>query len=263
MLLQRSQIAMKVLQEETVLAVGTGYSMVTNELALITQMRAGTHFVCKALRIGWQAALYRPVECERYVVMEDEYILKGLHERVALPPANPELRVYFSHYYHPHHHRLGQVLRVYLIGFPFDSFYSDGVVYSDTIRENDPKPSGTRKHAEDYVLRFESAEWKLLEPIMRQNAAWLMEIEEGEHNLVLRYEDFFLEFEKTMMRLARFIGRSSADVPRPVMNARRCYWSQRYSEAYDSGALATWWDIFAPSIEKFYPERNQSLRAAL
>lgn len=235
----------------------------TRNVALVTQMRAGTHFLCAALRIALRATIYRPSDAQRYVVMEDDYIWKGLRERVALPPASADRRVYFSHYYHPHRFALEPMPRISLVGFPLDSFYSDGIVYSDKVRANDPGPSVSRGHARDYVFRFDSAEWRLLEPRMRENAAWLEGIEEGERDLLIRYEDFFLDFDRTAARIADFTGGFLAPLPKPVANPRRTYWTQRYAEAFDPPALAALCTHFAAAIRRFYPERWPALGAAM
>jgi hypothetical protein len=234
-----------------------------SEFALITQMRAGTHFVCAILRIGIEATLYRPTDGLRYAPMDDEYILRGLQQPLRLPQSRSGPRVYFSHYYHPHHQSLARVPAMYLIGFPFDSFYSDGIVYTDRVRANDPSPSATRRHARGYVLRFDSEEWQFLELRMRQNAGWLNEIADGANNLVIRYEDFFSDFDGTTARLSQFVGGFSAPLPRPVWNRRRSYWTERYEDGFDRQALGALWEMFAPAIGRWYPERLRSLRAAV
>jgi hypothetical protein len=231
------------------------------ELLLITQMRAGTHFFCSALRVALEATVYRPDHDRQYVVMEDDYILKGLHEesRLQLPPANPMRRIYFNHYYHPQFHNLPEMPRIYLIGFPLDSFYSDGVVANHP--SYDPGPSGPR--AGDYILRFGSQEWKFLFGRMRENAAWLMEIEESHTAMILRYEDLCVEFETWAERVELFVGGFVNPPPKPVLNRQRTYWTQDYRSRFDGAALKSLWALFAPSIERFYPERMASLHASL
>jgi hypothetical protein len=196
-------------------------------------------------------------------MMTDDYILKGLHGdgRFSLPAATAERRVYFSHYYHPHHDGLRAMPHLYLVGFPLDSFYSDGIVYSDG--ENDPGPSGTRKRPERYVLRFRSPEWKLLEPRMRENADWLVAIGKDKRDLVIRYEDLFADFAASTERLARFCGGFVHPFPKPVMNPRRLYWTDCYAAAFDRPALAALWHHFAPAIERFYPEKLAALSAVI
>ena len=154
----------------------TGNQTQTRELALITQMRAGTHFLCYALRVALEASIYLPDRERRYIRMDDDYILRGLHlgREIALPLERPNCAVYFNHYYHPQQHTLPNIPRIYLIGFPFDSFYSDGVVYSEG--SYDVGPSGPR--ASGYVMCAGSSEWKFLEEKMIENAEWLAKIAE-------------------------------------------------------------------------------------
>jgi hypothetical protein len=232
-------------------------------LALVTQMRAGTHYMCAALRVALAASFYRPGDGGRYIAMSDDEIVKGLHSKdaLALPVASLDRQVYFSHYFHPHHHALAPMPRISLIGFPFDSFYSDGIVYSD--KAYDPGPSGTRHSADGYMLRFNSPEWNFLAPSMDKNAEWLATLTPSDDNLVIRYEDLYLDFVGCSERLSRFVGGFANPLPDPVVNRRRSYWSEQYASAFDPPALAALWKMFRPGIEKFYPERVASVTAAL
>lgn len=236
----------------------------TDDLALITQMRAGTHFLCGALRVALEATVYRPADGRRYTAIADDEILKGLHteSRIDLPRVNSGHRIYFSHYYHPHIQVLPPMRRISLIGFPLDSFYSDGIVYSEASPPH-PGPSGTRPRAADYVLRLGTPEWKLLESRMSENAAWLEEITDDGRHLIVRYEDLFIDFEACAARLSRFTGGFRNPLPRPVINPRRTYWTERYLSAFDRPALAALWRLFAPAVERFYPERLKSLKACV
>jgi len=230
-------------------------------IALITQMRAGTHYMCAALRTALEATIYRPDREAQFVVMDDEYIRKGLHssDPIALPEARPERTVYFCHYYHWQQHLLIDLPKIYLIGFPLDSFYSDGVVASHAT--NDPAPSGPR--AASYVMRFDSPEWRALEYKMKANADWLMTITESDDARIFRYEDLLADFDASARRLEAYTGGFVNSLPKPIKNARRAYWTESYSSAFDAKALAALWDYFAPSLERFYPERLGSLKAAL
>jgi hypothetical protein len=229
-------------------------------LGLITQMRAGTHYMCAGLRVALEATIYRPDREREFVVMDDDYIRKGLHstDDYVLPPSRPERIVHFCHYYHPQRRHLAGK-RIYLIGFPLDSFYSDGVVAS--LASNDPSPSGPR--AVSYIMRAGSPEWIGLEDRMKQNAEWLMEIAESDDALVLRYEDLFTDFDERARRLESLVGKFVNPLPKPTKNPRRTYWTENYSGHFDRAALAALWTRFSQSIEKFYPERVASLQEAL
>jgi len=227
--------------------------------ALVTQMRAGTHFFCGALRVSLRATIYRPDREHRYVIMSDDYILQGLHPhgRFTLPPSDPQTKLYFHHYYHPQLEKLESMPRIYLIGFPFDSFYSDGVVVRTDL--DDPGPSGPR--ASGYVLRFHSREWILLEQRMLENAAWLMRIAEAKDALIIRYEDFFLDFDTCERRISRFVGGLLSPMPKPMKNSQRKYWTDDYQSGFDEAALKALWQYFEPSIGRFYPEKFDFLKS--
>jgi hypothetical protein len=231
------------------------------DVALITQMRAGTHYLCAALRASLEATIHRPDREKQFVVMDDDYIRKGLHgdENISLPQPYPGRDIYFCHYYHPQRQRLEGKPHIQLIGFPLDSFYSDGVVARHA--SNDPTPSGPR--SDSFVLRLDSAEWRGLEGRIRENAEWLAGLSNGGDSLILRYEDLIADFDPTAKRLEVFFGRFVNPLPRPKKNSRRSYWTEDYAACFDRDALNAMWVQFGPSIERFYPERMRSLKAAL
>jgi hypothetical protein len=222
------------------------------DIALVTQMRAGTHYFCGALRVALEAIVLRPSAGE-YVTMDDEYIKRGLYSdsRIELPAPTANRRVFFSHYYHPQWKRL-EMPRIHLIGFPLDSFYSDGIV---AAAENyDPSPSGPR--ASSYVLRYGSPEWNLLSDRMRENANWLRDIQDDAAALVVRYEDLFVAFESTVARISEFLRGIQNPFPKPIKNPRRMYWTRDYLSCLDEEALRELRLIFADAIDYYYPETS-------
>jgi hypothetical protein len=224
-------------------------------------MRAGTHYMCAALRTALEATVYRPDRERQFVVMDDDYIRKGLNngDSIKLPVARPGQIVHFCHYYHSQKRLLANKPKIYLVGFPLDSFYSDGVVAS--YARNDPAPSGPR--ARSFVMRFGSPEWYYLEDRMKENAGWLDALAEDDQSLIMRYEDLIADFDQSARRLEGFLGKFSNPLPKPVKNARRTYWTENYVDAFDKNALKAMWDLFGNSIERLYPERSTSLRASL
>jgi hypothetical protein len=231
------------------------------DAALITQMRAGTHYMCAALRVALEATLHRPDRERQFIIMDDDYIRRGLHEtdNIVLPAPRAERNIYFCHYYHPQTRLVLDKPGINLIGFPPDSFYSDGVVANHAT--NDPAPSGPR--ANSFVMRFDSPEWRYLEGRMKENAEWLNSLAEDGRSLIVRYEDLIANLDQSAKRLEEFLGEFSNPLPRPTKNARRTYWTEDYAAAFDKDALRAMWGMFGNSIERFYPERSASLRAAL
>jgi hypothetical protein len=228
--------------------------MTADNVALVTQMRAGTHYMCAALRFALEATLMRPRDGGKYGPMDDADILADMHpdSRFALPPPRPGRHIYFSHYYHPHHRALGTMPRISLIGFPLDSFYSDGVVYSD--KQYSAGPSDIRAHAKDYVFRHDSEEWKFLEERMHQNARWLTEIGNSTDDLVVRYEDMAQDFMGTSARIDRHLGGLATPLPAPVVSRKRTYWTRDFASRFDPQAWRELKKIFGSSIARFYPE---------
>ena len=193
--------------------------------------------------------------------MDDDYIRRGLHKDdiIDLPKRRDDRSVYFCHYYHPQRKDLEGKPLIQLIGFPFDSFYSDGVVAFHG--DNDPGPSGPRAAA--FVLHLGSFEWRTLETRMRENAEWLATLAENGRSLIVRYEDLVIDFDNSAKRLEVFVGGFSNPIPRARKNPRRSYWTEDYAKNFDRNALAALWRLFEPSIRRFYPERVGSIEAAL
>jgi hypothetical protein len=224
------------------------------DIALVSQMRAGTHYMSAALRIALEAPLLRPRADGQYVVMEDSEILDNMHQEniAALPPSRSGRKIYFSHYYHPHHESLPPMPRISLIGFPLDSFYSDGIVFSD--KTYSARPSGSRPHASNYVFRRDSAEWRKLEEYMCKNACWLEEISAGPDNLIVRYEDLYNDFDSVTASIECHVGEFANPMPKPVINRNRTYWTHEFASKFDAPALAALLDIFGPAMNRYYPE---------
>jgi hypothetical protein len=234
----------------------------SGKVALVSQMRAGTHYMCAALRLGLEAELLRPADGGIYKPMDDAKILGELHagNEFNLPAPRPGNSIYFSHYYHPHHHTLPPMRHIFLIGFPLDSFYSDGVVYSDAGYS--AGPSNSREHARGYVFRYGSKEWKFLEERMHQNSLWLNEIGENGENMIVRYEDVSDSFENTVARMEHRLGGFYQPIPRPVVNRERTYWTRAFASRFDPAALTALREIFGPSLRRFYPECVDGLELA-
>jgi hypothetical protein len=193
--------------------------------------------------------------------MDDDYIRRGLHQtdNINFPSSQAKRNIYFCHYYHPQSRLLAGSPHLHLIGFPLDSFYSDAVVARDASSE--PAPSGPR--SKSYVMRFDSPEWRSLECRMKENADWLMTLTENDRSLIVRYEDLIANFDESSARLESYVGKFLNPIPKPTKNSRRSYWTENYEAAFDKEALNAMWNLFGPSIERFFPERSASLQAAL
>jgi hypothetical protein len=192
--------------------------------------------------------------------MDDADILRDMHPdgRFDLPPPRPGRHIYFSHYYHPQFRSLPPMPRLSLIGFPPDSFYSDGLIYSSADRS--AGPSALRAHADKYVFRHGSEEWKFLEERMHQNAQWLSQIGHDANELVVRYEDLDQDFDRSAAAISAHLGLLNP-LPQPVINRRRSYWTQDYGSKFDQKALAALTDLFGTAIARFYPERASILES--
>ena len=98
---------------------------------------------------------------------------------------------------------------------------------------------------------------------MKENSDWLDALAEDDRSLVLRYEDLIADADRSARRLQGFLGEFVNPLPQATKNARRTYWTEDYASCFDRDALRAMWSLFGRSIERFYPERVGSLRAAL
>ncbi|MBW2036491.1 MAG: hypothetical protein JRI41_03280 [Deltaproteobacteria bacterium] len=110
----------------------------------------------------------------------------------------------------------------------------------------------------DYVLRNDSKEWEILQSYIPVNKSWLRYISD---NSYIRYEDYYLDFDKTIQRIADFISVSSLrGFEKPVRNKKRMYWSNNYHLFLDEEVFSTLVKEFYPFISQYWPEKLKSLR---
>jgi hypothetical protein len=98
---------------------------------------------------------------------------------------------------------------------------------------------------------------------MQENAKWLATLREDNASMILRYEDLIDRLDESTSRLESFVGKFVNAVPIPTKNSHRSYWTENYAANFDRKALWALWQLFEPSIRRFYPERVSSLEAAL
>ena len=108
-----------------------------------------------------------------------------------------------------------------------------------------------------YVLKSNSKEWEILKSYIPLNKRWLDYISD---NFYIRYEDFYIDFDTTIERIAAFLNEPSliAFDP-PVKNPMRMYWSDRYTQFLDKEVCLTLLEEFEPFISRYWPEKLDSL----
>lgn len=232
---------------------------------LETQMRAGTHYICSALLIAYHPYLHYPLRDGGVRQLEWTDIESGLKEykRVEIN-TNLDIEILFKHYYHQLEIDpiFSSAKKFALIGYPFDSFYSDGVVFSSD--HYSPAPSNRRKAASEYQFRYGSKEWDFLFPYMLKNAEWLEKLNSqtgGAELLVIRYEDLIDNFIEAKKQITEFMQLELVgEFTKPMNNRNRIFWNKNYVKRIDNKALRTMYEIFEKSIDKFYPDQNTYLR---
>jgi hypothetical protein len=99
---------------------------------------------------------------------------------------------------------------------------------------------------------------------MQKKADWLSTRLENGDRINVRYKDLIADFRSTAEKLEVFVGGFVGSLfPPPKKNPRRSYWTEDYAACFDREALNAMWTLFGPAIERFYPERVRSLKAAL
>ena len=102
---------------------------------------------------------------------------------------------------------------------------------------------------------FHNGEWNFLEPYMKKNAKWLNKLSKRSDAMVIRYEDFFLKFDKTTKKIEEYCGPFLEKFPTPRKNPTRMYWSNRYKTKIDLSAFEALKSLFINSVKYFYPEK--------
>ena len=213
-------------------------------------MRSGTHYLASALA---QVYHYRPALFKdgAFVPLSDKELSKGLYEKVKVENYDNGI-LYVNHYYHilPKDLYAERIKVLYLIGFPYDSFYSDGLVFSS--KEYSVQPSSRNKGLKNYKFRYGSKEWNFLQPYMIKNACWLEELIGDPAKLVVRYEDFFINFNNTIHAIEKHMGKFRCNFPVPKKNSERIYWSGKINYNIDDKGIKELSRIFEKSLKHFY-----------
>jgi hypothetical protein len=225
-------------------------------LTIETQMRAGTHYMLDGLIRVYGGKVLK-IRNNKFEFVERQIINEGLYESSENYYLNEheDRFIFHHHYYHtvPKDNRYNKGKKIYLIGYPFDSFYSDGLIFSS--QEYNVLPSAKNKRNTKYRLTQRSTEWNFLEPYMKKNAQWLNKLSKRRDGIIIRYEDFFVKFDETTKRIAEYCGPFMEKFPPPRKNPNRMYWTNKYKTNIDLSAFETLKSLFINSITYFYPEK--------
>ena len=210
-------------------------------VSLETQPRSGTHYMIenlsRCLCLGYASTFN-----ETDLVPAEDGIL-------FIHPAHKQAKSFLvkTHFYAPLTavpYRFVKTL--HLMSYIFDSYYSWGKLH---VRSGD----------KGYVLKASSAEWQFLRSFIDLNKQWLDYIKD---RFVIRYEDYFSDFDRTILRLSSFLGNVSLDdfLP-PRSNPERLYWSGNYLGRMDKEVLRVLSTEFSSQLEYFWPEKREDLTA--
>ena len=213
------------------------------KLILETQPRSGTHYtinnLMQCLRWGYGSVFYD---------FSDSRIRRYGDGRFAIIP-RPDISKYVikAHFtktlYYPEYR---YIKTMFQISYVMDSYYSWGKMISP------------RSYTSDYVLRNDSKEWEILRSYIPLNKQWLEYISD---KFYIRYEDYYLDFDKTIQRIANFIGVPSLNgFEKPRKNNLRMYWSDCYHMFLDKQVFSTLVKEFYPFISQYWPEKLKNLR---
>lgn len=219
-------------------------------------MRSGTHYVLDALSQVYHGQIAR-IQNGDFVFVSQEENARGLYERnkEKQHPIDKSL-IFQTHYYHtiPNDDRLQGEKIINLIGYPFDSFFSDGLIFSNN--NCSVVPSIYNKNSETYTLKHGSKEWYFLKPYMQKNAEWLSSLCRQSDLCILRYEDFFNDFDGTCKKIIKLAGPFFEKFPEPMKNNARLYWRNSVKDKMDKRAFEALCEIFSETLEYFWPEKK-------
>ena len=241
------------------------YTNAINKVSIVTQMRSGTHYLQYALLSSLHCSIFQANRSGGYSEISTSDLQRGLYKENVIniqKKHTRDLEIFFSHYYHYENLKLvNNNPTINIIGFPLDSFYSDGLAYSS--QTFDPTPSIYRVNYTNYRLKFQSKEWDFLEPFMVQNATWLESLIEQKHDNVIRYEDFFCNFNYIFKLIKKITGPFIKMPPKPKKNENRTYWSNDYDKKFDIFALNKLYNLFYKSIQYLYPEKINAIEKTI
>jgi len=239
-----------VLQQEQVQALGAARlvlpfhnSFPENIRAIVeSQPRCGTHYV-----IG---ALMEKLQCRYATVLKPETLLpvftgRSLCQGDIYFDIDGDLshgHVVKSHFFQPAQHMSYAMSSKYLklIGYPFDSYY----LWARDILSASP--------GDGFVLRHNCPEWNQLRPLLFQNLSWFLQDTPG---LVIRYEDFWNDMDKTSQAICSYLGMEPQLFPE-FHKTPRTYFDDDYERIMDRTVFETILEVFEPALAKFYPEKR-------
>lgn len=219
-------------------------------------MRAGSHYTLQGLA---EAYGLRPAIINRdgasYEVISPERLSRGLYQTLAKAWNDDSNIVLQYHYYHKLAKNIEEQRSktIHLIGYPFDTFYSDGLVFS---KKNYSLRPADQEEVDNYILRKDSPEFKFLEPYMRLNAEWLEHLSGNKDAFVIRYEDYFNDFVKTTAKIQSFLGPFKRPFPQAKRKTTRSYWNGSYRLRMEESVYESLAALFRKSISHFYPEKS-------
>lgn len=208
-----------------------------------SQPRSGTHYTINNLRtcLGWG-----------YASVFDDVPSSACHRssdgRIRYAPGGPGggnghyvVKTHFTRPLHYPEYRYAKTL--FLIGYPFDAYYS----WARLLSGYGPGAG--------YRLVNGSKEWIILKAHIPTNVKWLTYVR---NRFFVRYEDYYLDFENVLERIAVFLGFPASalgEFANPRKNLDRCYWSDDYNRRFDATVLSVLAKAFYPQIEYHWPEK--------
>lgn len=213
------------------------------QLIFETQPRSGTHYTINNLLkcLDWG---YGTVFNEKTQKGE---LIKSKDRHFGFLPSNKENPyVIKTHFMKPlHYPEYRYIKTIFQISYIFDSYYSWGKMLS-----------GESKDAQ-YRLTNNSKEWFTLKGFIKLNKRWLEYISDKQF---LRYEDYYLNFEKTIKSISAIIGKGDLmGFEKPFKNINRMYWSDNYGKYLDEDVFHHLCDEFYPIISNYWPEKLTAL----
>lgn len=203
-------------------------------LIIESQPRSGTHYTLKNMLKRGDLGFASAFEERDSKVTPDGLV----SYRPGDHPGGYVAKAHFAKNLHFPAYRFVPVM--FLVSYFFDTYCSWGKLLIKAKDEN------------DYRLLSHSTEWSILKGHFSLHCKWLDYIRD---KFLVRYEDYFTDFEKTVRRIEGFCGLTLPDFEPPRPNPERCYWSGDYAARMDQEVYATLRETFSPYIERYYPEK--------
>ncbi len=206
-------------------------------MILESQPRSGTDYLIENIRRTLDLDYASVYPFPNGMRRDDEHVFYG--------PKSGRGYIIKTHFMRPlHYPQYRYVPHLFLISFFPDTYYK----WARMIAPESDRPN--------YRLTPVRPEWQIISSYIPLHLRWLRYIAKLD---VLRFEDFYLDFQGTIESLASLLGERPEGFIPPRTPSRRLYWREDFSKRMDPAMTHELLVRFREPICFFYPEKSHLL----